>query len=164
MPLTTAEIRALGAALAVPAGLRARGRAMLDPLFDTGVPASKLAGIGMVDLVLGGSCRRGKCSQHQQVDWRTIGMGDGRGRRRNEKPFATVATPVGEDQLFLARNGRLITHKSVHRFPKRPEQRSGVERAHPHPFRHSTGAAPLLCGDSESVLQQIPGHASREMA
>ena len=56
-----------------------------------------------------------------------------------------------------------MTRHTVHRFVKVLGQRAGVARAHPHLFRHSTGVAFLRSGGSESVLQRILGHSSREM-
>ncbi len=66
--------------------------------------------------------------------------------------------PVGEDRVFLTRDGRRMTRNTVHRFVKRLGRQAGVEREHPHLFRHSTRVAFLRGGGSESVLQRILGH------
>ena len=167
VPLTTEEFRKLVGALTGPARLRARGRAMLYLLFDTGIRASELAEIrlGDLDLAAGTLRVRGKGSQRQRVKWRTVGMGvlSQRAVQQYAYRYRPPAIPVGEDRVFLTREGRGMTRHTVHRFVKVLGQRAGVARAHPHLFRHSTGVAFLRSGGSESVLQRILGHSSREM-
>ncbi len=167
VPLTPEEFKGMVAALTGPASLRARGRAMLFLLFDTGIRASELADIRLGDLDLeAGILRvRGKGSQRQRVKWRTVGMGVRAQRALQQYAFRyrPPAIPVGEERVFLTRHGRRMTRNTVHRFVKRLGRQAGVERAHPHLFRHSTGVAFLRSGGSESVLQRILGHASREM-
>ena len=64
VPLTPEEFRGMVAALTGPASLRARGRAMLFLLFDTGIRASKLVDsrLGDLDLEAGILRVRGKGS------------------------------------------------------------------------------------------------------
>ncbi len=66
--------------------------------------------------------------------------------------------PVGEDRVFLTRDGRRTTRNTVHRFVKRLGRQAGVEREYPHLFRPSTRVAFLRGGGSESVLQRILRH------
>ena len=140
---------------------------MLFLLFDTGIRESELADIRLGDLDLeAGILRvRGKGSQRQRVKWRTVGMGVRAQWAVQQYAFRhrPPAIPVGEDRVFLTRHGRRMNRNTVHRFVKRLGRLAGVERAHPHLFRHSTGVAFLRSGGSESVLQRILGHASREM-
>ena len=129
--------------------------------------ASELAEIrlGDLDLAAGTLRVRGKGSQRQRVKWRTVGMGVLAQREVQQYAYRyrPPAIPVGEDRVFLTREGRGMTRHKVHRFVKVLGQRAGVARAHPHLFRHSTGVAFLRSGGSESVLQRILGHSSREM-
>lgn len=166
-PLTADEFRRLVAALSGSARLRARGRAMLFLMFDTGLRASELTAIRLGDVDLeGGVLRvRGKGSRRQRVKWRTVGMGVRAQRALQQYLFRyrPPAIPVGEERVFLTRDGRRMTRNTVHRFVKRLGQRAGIARVHPHLFRHSTGVAFLRSGGSESVLQRILGHSSREM-
>ena len=123
------------AALARPPSLRARGRAMLHLLFDTGIRASELADIrlGDLDLEAGVLRVRGKGSQRQRVKWRTVGMGVRAQRAVQQYAFRhrPPAIPVGKDRVFLTRDGRRMTRNTVHRFVKRLGRSAGVERAPP---------------------------------
>ena len=123
------------AALARPPSLRARGRAMLYLLFDTGIRASELADIrlGDLDLEAGVLRVRGKGSQRQRVKWRTVGMGVRAQRAVQQYAFRhrPPAIPVGKDRVFLTRDGRRMTRNTVHRFVKRLGRSAGVERAPP---------------------------------
>lgn len=59
--------------------------------------------------------------------------------------------------------GRRMTRNTVHRFVTHLGRRAGIARVHPRLVRHSTCVAFLRSGGSESVLQRIIRHASREL-
>lgn len=136
-----------------------RNKAIILTLLDTGMRASELCGIKIADADL----RNGKI----------VVMG--KGSKQRSLPFSsrtgqaiwryqvTRSKPLPRDPLFPSKDDLPLTSGGLTRLIKRIGQRAGVQKAHPHKFRHTFAINFLRNGGNIYTLQEILGHSTLDM-
>jgi integrase/recombinase XerD len=144
-----------------------RDRAIILVLLSTGMRASELCGICMRDLDLGNNKidiagkGKGRDSKQRAV---YIGKRTAKALWRYLTPRISEAAP--HDPLFIvgpADDERGITRDVLSRLISRIGERAGVDKAHPHRFRHTFAINYLRNGGDVLTLQRLLGHESLEM-
>lgn len=136
--------------------LNVRDRAILLFLLDTGVRASELCGIRLRDLdgefvrVLG----KGKKERLVPMSHRTLAA---------ILHYLHERHGQHERFLFTTLDGRRLKRHSLQRIVLRIGQRAGVEKVHPHRFRHTFAVNYLANGGDAFTLQRILGHSTLAM-
>jgi site-specific recombinase XerD len=137
-----------------------RDTAIIRLLLDTGMRRGELAGLKVDDIDL-----------DQQV---AIVMG--KGRRPRACPFGNktaqaldrflrlrMAHPFAQrPELWLARKGPL-TDSGILQVLRRRGAQAGIEKLHPHQFRHTYAHLWLADGGNEGDLMRLAGWKSRQM-
>lgn len=140
-------------------GTALRDRTIILVLLDTGVRASELAGLRIIDADLRNQriTVTGKGSKTRHIPF-SAATGKLLYRYINtERKEAAVNEP-----LFLA-NDRPINRDALCKLLARLGDRSGVTDTHPHRFRHTFAVLFLRNGGNTRVLQDILGHETLEM-
>lgn len=136
-----------------------RNRAILLTLLDTGMRASELVGLKLVDLdiksnkikVLGkGNKERSVpiSSRTAQALWRYIAQRD---QQR------------GLDPVFITSSGAALSRRDLYHRLNEIGKRAGIQNVHPHRFRHTFAIMYLRNGGDVYTLQAILGHTTLEM-
>jgi len=137
-----------------------RDRAIMGTFIDCGFRIGEMAGIRLDDVDFEGRVITvtGKGSRERRVRFVRETRGDLQRYllRRHQHPDAD--TPW----LWLGRKGRLTT-SGIYRMIVRRCDEAGVERVHPHQFRHTFAHAYLAAGGNEGDLMQVTGWKSRSM-
>lgn len=138
-----------------------RDLALLSLLADTGCRAGELLGLAVGDV---------------EFEFEVVHV-LGKGRRERSAPFgaktsraldrylrARAAHPWAErtDALWLGQRGPL-TIQGLHAILTERCAQAGIERVHPHQFRHTFAHDWLSKGGSEGDLMQIAGWKDRKM-
>jgi len=137
-----------------------RDRTLFRVMIDTGARLSEVTDIRIADLSLDAS---------------TVTV-VGKGRRRRTVPFGPRTTSALTDYLEVRRNhdhgesaalwlgtkGALTT-SGVAQLLRRRCARAGIERIHPHQFRHTAAHNWLALGGSEGDAMRLFGWRSRDM-
>jgi len=158
--LREAELKAIFDACSGPSFEDRRDTAIVRLLLDTGMRRAELAGLRVDDVDL-----------DQQV---AIVMG--KGRRPRACPFGSktsqaldrylrvrIAHPFAErEELWLAPRGGL-TDSGVLQILRRRGRQAGIEKLHPHQFRHTYAHMWLSDGGNEGDLMRLAGWKSRQM-
>ena len=161
---TTAQVETLLGAIDRTKPTGYRDFCMALTLLDTGMRLSELVGLELDAITLDeGYCRViGKGSKErivplgaslQKVLWKYV-------NRHRPKP----ALP-GTGELFLTRDGRRLSPKTVYQMIKECGEGAGITgvRCSPHTFRHTFAKTFLLSGGDLFSLQKILGHSSLEV-
>jgi len=147
--------------LETPLGIR--DRAILELLYSTGVRASELCNLALNDLDLNG---------------RELRINQGKGRKDRIVPLGEIArdflelylresrpklSAIGQDFLFVSKNGRKLTRGSLKELVQKHAQKAGLKKKlSPHGLRH-TCATHLLKGKADiRQIQTLLGHRSIE--
>ena len=133
-----------------------RNQAIVLLLLDTGIRASEICGIKLNDI--NGSYFRvlGKGSKEREVP---------ASDRSLRAIIDYISNRKGQNQryLFTTDDGNKYNRDALLKLIHRAGERSGVENAHPHRFRHTFAVNYLLNGGDPFTLQRILGHTTMEM-
>lgn len=139
--------------------LTLRDRAMLELFYSSGLRLAELAGLNIGDVDMADRTVRvtGKGSKQRVVpvgrqalaalnDWLEV---------------RTEIAPAGEPAMFLSRNGKRVSHRSVQARVNHWARRQGAPtRVHPHMLRHSFATHLLESSGNLRAVQELLGHAS----
>ena len=139
-----------------------RDRAMLELFYSSGMRVSELTGLNLGDIDFGRSLvkvrGKGKKERIVPVGGEALRSLQGYLAARNEllqKQQAGESDPP----LFLSRNGRRISQRSVARIVDRYVLRSGIsKKVSPHTLRHSFATHLLDAGADLRAIQELLGH------
>ena len=137
-----------------------RDKALIYLLVDTGMRASELCELRIVDVDLRNRRARvrGKGNKERllpfsvdtsRVLWRYIAQ---------ERGAATMGEPV-----FVTHDGSALNRLALLTLLKRLGERAGVPDCHPHRFRHTFAIEYLRNGGNVLALQEMLGHTTLEM-
>lgn len=154
------QLRALLATCAGTSFADRRDAAIIRLFLDTGARRAEVAGLRLEDvdfdhdvvIVLGKGRRPRACPFGR----RTAQALDRYIRARARHPRAH------EPWLWLGSQGRL-TETGIHQVVRRRGRQAGIDRLHPHLFRHTYAHEWLSAGGSESDLMRLAGWKSRQM-
>jgi integrase/recombinase XerC len=139
--------------------LTLRDRAMLELFYSSGLRLAELVGLDLVNVDTGDRTVRvtGKGSKTRLVPV-------GRQALAALRDWLTVRPEVatdGQQALFLSRNGRRISHRSVQARVSHWARRQGAPTGvHPHMLRHSFATHLLESSGDLRAVQEMLGHAS----
>lgn len=139
-----------------------RNQTILMILLDTGLRIKELIDLKMGDLNLDQGVFKvmGKRQKERVVP---IGNSAQRALQRYLFRYRPEPAHLGIENVFLSTSGTRLTENSVKLMFARLAQRSGVNRLHAHPCRHTFATRFLLNGGDVFSLQQILGHSTLEM-
>lgn len=148
--------------LARPTG--PRDRAILVSLLDTGIRASELVGLRLCDLHLheGWFKVLGKGGKERLIP---MGYGCQRVLGRYVRRFRPQPMVPTINQVFLTRDGRLLTPHRLYEIVSGVCKRAGIQgkRLGPHTCRHTFARKFLMNGGDLLTLQRILGHSSLDV-
>jgi integrase/recombinase XerC len=141
-----------------------RDRAMLELFYSSGMRVSELTGLnlGDIDFAQGLVKVRGKGKKERivPVGGQALRSVQEYLARRDEFPQERRATE-GDLPLFIGRNGKRITQRSVARIVDRYVLQSGIsKKVSPHTLRHSFATHLLDAGADLRAIQELLGHAN----
>lgn len=138
-----------------------RDYAIMCLLLDTGMRRGELVGIALADLDLDGRLvkvlGKGRRERRVPISGETVKALDRYLRARKEHPKAD-----GSDALWLGRYGPM-GGTGIYQMLKRRSSEAGIERVHPHQWRHTFASLWLHKGGQETDLMRIAGWKSRSM-
>jgi integrase/recombinase XerC len=139
--------------------LTLRDRAMLELFYSSGLRLAELVGLDVGDV---------------DVADRTVRV-TGKGSKQRVVPVGRQAlaalhdwlqvrpevAPLGEQAMFLSRNGERLSHRSVQARINHWARRQGAPtRVYPHMLRHSFATHLLESSGNLRAVQELLGHAS----
>lgn len=131
-----------------------QARALVEILYGAGLRVGEAAALDWADLDLKGG-------------WVRVRLGKGKKERR--VPCGEVAAAAladlrrissGEGAVFLNRDGRRMSTRSMYRVVQNTGLKAGVSRVHPHALRHSYATHLLDGGADLRGIQELLGHSS----
>ena len=148
---------------------------LLDQKQDTGSPLL-IRDIAIIELIYSSGLR---LSELVSVDLDSIDMNNrmirvvGKGNKEREVPVGGRAIKAieqwlkvrrlmkcdGEKVLFLSRNGKRLSARSVQLRLKQYAQSQGMQHVHPHKLRHSFATHILESSGDLRAVQELLGHA-----
>jgi integrase/recombinase XerD len=155
MPFTDREVSALLNAAKTSRSAR-RDRAILLLLCDTGLRASELCGVRLSDVDL-----------HN----RSLTVREGKGKKSRQVYIGKTATQalwkyLGEDErepddaVFLSERDGPLTYAGLRMLFRRLGTAAGVQKCHPHRFRHTFAVHFLRNGGNQFSLMRMLGHTT----
>jgi len=166
-PLTKPEAKAIvetpvdGRSMAVSL----RDTAIVETLYATGIRASEMVGLDVVDLQLGEGLVKvmGKGAKERLVPVGGAAIGALLRYLADARPALLAKGPPDEHQgaLFLNHRGGRLTRRSLHRVVRRTAR--GIPRikeVSPHTWRHTFATHLLEGGADLRAVQELLGHAS----
>ena len=138
--------------------LQLRDVAMLELTYSSGLRLAELASLDLRDLDLESGTLRvtGKGSKTRELPV-------GRYAIEAIQRWLTVRSEIdktGEQALFLSRQGRRISHRSIQQRFKQRASRQGLDvPLHPHMLRHSFASHMLESSADLRAVQELLGHA-----
>ncbi len=133
-----------------------RDRAILEMLYGCGLRVSELAGLNMEDLDVAGRWIRvrGKGKKEREVPV------PGKAAEALEEWLVKRRPASGEAAVFLNRNGRRLSDRSIRAIVKRYAVLLGGDPSiHPHTLRHAFATHLLAEGADLRAIQELLGHA-----
>jgi len=133
-----------------------RDRAILEMLYGCGLRVSELAGLNMDDLDVAGRWIRvrGKGKKEREVPV------PGKAAEALEEWLARRRPAPGETAVFLNRNGKRLSDRSIRAIVKRYAVLLGGDPSiHPHTLRHAFATHLLAEGADLRAIQELLGHA-----
>ena len=145
-------------ATTTPAGLR--DRAILELMYGAGLRVSELAGLDRADVDLNAYAVRvlGKGAKERVVPFGRRAAAALAAYLTRGRPRLAGATPT--EALWLNRDGRRLTDRSVRALVNRSAAAAGGPHASPHTLRHSYATHMLDRGADLRSVQELLGHAS----
>lgn len=157
-PFSADDIRKLLAVLPPDTFLGARNRAITLFLLDTGVRASELVGLNLADIDL--EVGRARVLHGKGKKQRVVAFGAGVA----EALRGYLAFRGGADgPLFQTRQGGRMLPQGLIVLYQRVGRKAGVERVHPHRFRHSFATMAIRQAAREIDVQHLLGHSTSAM-
>lgn len=158
-PFSDIDIKLLFNAVSGPSPYKLKYRAIMMILLDTGLRASELCGLVVGDLHLkeGNAIVMGKGSKERRVEF---------GPRTSQaiwKYLASRGVLQPEADFLISRTGRRLDREDLAKRLHTIGMRAGVERCHPHRFRHTFAIMFLRNGGNSLALQRLLGHSTMEM-
>ncbi len=136
-----------------------RNMAILETLYATGCRVSEIAGMNVdgIDFSSGSAMVLGKGSKE-----RVVMLGEYALRAiKRYLIFREENLKPGEAALFISRNGRRLTSRSIQRIVKKAGLRAGIDiDITPHALRHSFATHMLEGGADLRTIQELLGHSS----
>jgi len=142
-----------------------RDRAILELMYASGLRASEVGTIGLMDIIekLGVVRVLGKGDKHRLVPM-------GKPARQALETYLSECRPLlitaeraseqrDQGKLFLTRTGRPIERVRVWQIVKHWAQIVGMGKVHPHMLRHSFATHLLMGGADLRIVQELLGHA-----
>lgn len=145
--------------IAIARATALRDRAILYTLVDTGIRASELTALLWGDYTESSGrmyIRHGKGDKA-----RFVFVGD-RGMAALWRYVTTRDDIRSEQPLFATASGQAMDRTNLLHLVQRIGTRAGVQRVHPHRFRHTFAIEFLRNGGRELELQRLLGHERRE--
>ncbi len=139
-----------------------RDRAMLELMYASGLRASEVGALGLMDVkeALSALVVTGKGSKQRLVP---MGAPAAEALARYLAELRpALLRPHGEDRgrIFLSRNGRPLERVRVWQVVKHYAKLAGLRDVHPHTLRHSFATHLLMGGADLRLVQEMLGHAS----
>lgn len=143
-----------------------------DALLDQGAPLRDRA---LAELLYGSGLRVGEASALRwadiDVDRALVQVREGKGGKPRQVPLTPpsvrllrdlrAATSGGDaDPVFLNRDGRALSDRSMRRIVRKLGLGAGVGHVHPHAFRHAFATHLLDHGADLRAVQELLGHRS----
>jgi integrase/recombinase XerD len=140
----------------------ARGQAIFALVFDRGLRASEILGLGYdnVNLVDGWVKVFGKGAKERLVG---ITPGAMKAVLHYREHFRPGPARPSVDSFFLSVDGEPLTYNALKSIAYRAAQRSGISRLEMHLCRHSFATWYLVDGGDSLSLQRILGHSTLTM-
>lgn len=164
MPFSEAQIHALLNTVDTKSAIGFRDWAIILTLLDTGIRVSELTDLKLEDANLEQRHLkiRGKGNKERIVP---IGISVQRAIARYSTKYRTNPIYPLSDNLFLNRDGVLLTPNRIESIIERYASKAGIQgvRASPHTFRHSFAVSYLRNGGDVFTLQRILGHETLDM-
>ena len=140
-------------------GSAARMRAILLMLLDTGLRASELCDLRVMDVDVdsGKIILKGKGGKERRVEF---------GHRTGQALWRYLAERGelrGDEPLIVGRTGNGLDHRDLYHRVAELGKRAGVSDVHPHRFRHTFAIQYLRNGGDAYTLQALLGHSTMEM-
>lgn len=142
-----------------------RDKAILELMYASGLRASEVGNIGLIDILEKINVVRVTGKGNKQ---RLIPMGQPAQTAMNQyinecRPMLITAERAGnrldQGKLFLSRTGRPIERVRVWQIVKHWATIAGLPKAHPHMLRHSFATHLLMGGADLRIVQELLGHA-----
>lgn len=138
-----------------------RDRAILRLLLDSGIRRAELAGLRLEDVdrdqdvvLVMGKGRRPRTVPYDRETARDLDRYIDRARAHHSH--------ARDPWLWLGKKGRL-TETGISQLLRRRGREAGLDRLHPHLFRHTFAHQQLAAGMQETDLMRIAGWKSRQM-
>lgn len=144
-----------------PVGLR--NKAIFEVLYGSGLRASELCGLTMLDIDFDNELLRvfGKGSKERIAPLGTGGIAALQRYIAHGRPFLRPkhSTPQSTSHVFLSTRGNPLSRVALFKLVKESGERVGLEDIHPHMLRHSYATHMLEGGADLRSLQELLGHA-----
>lgn len=137
--------------------LGARMYALIAILYDSGLRASEVVNLNVVDVDMHRYHLRVVKGKGNKERWVPFGPATYRALRK----YLTMRAEYADsdcDALFLGKNRRRMNRGALTQVIKRLGVRAGIPRLHPHLLRHSSAVAYIMNGGDQSSLKRILGH------
>lgn len=143
--------------------LAQRDLAMMELLYSSGLRASELAGLQLIDYLAKERRVRvvGKGNKQRMVPV-NVPAAKAIDRYLHEcRPLLVPASRAGQDKgrVFVSHNGKPLERVAVWQIVKRCAKAAGLPHAYPHALRHSFATHLLGGGADLRVVQDLLGHA-----
>ena len=142
-----------------------RDRAILELMYASGLRASEVGTVGLMDIIekLGVVRVLGKGDKHRLVPMGAPARNALDVYMKECRPMLITAERAGDrrDQgkLFLSRTGRPLERVRVWQIVKHWAKEAGMGKVHPHMLRHSFATHLLMGGADLRIVQELLGHA-----
>lgn len=138
-----------------------RDRAMLELMYASGLRASEVGAVGMMDLheTLGVVRVTGKGRKQRLVPVGKPAAAAIKAYLSDCRPLLAKADSRDRGRLLLSRSGRPLERVAVWQIVKRHASVAGLKGIHPHMLRHSFATHLLAGGADLRVVQELLGHA-----
>jgi integrase/recombinase XerD len=142
-----------------------RDRAILELMYASGLRASEVGDVGLIDILekVGVIRVLGKGNKQRLVPMGKPARDAMNTYLKECRPLLISAERAGErrdrGKLFLSRTGRPIERVRVWQIVKHWANVAGLPKVHPHMLRHSFATHLLMGGADLRIVQELLGHA-----
>lgn len=140
-----------------------RNKAIFEVLYGSGLRASELCGLTMLDIDFDNELLRviGKGSKERIAPLGTQGIAALKRYISHGRPFLRTkhSTPPTTSHVFLSTRGNPLSRVALFKLVKESGERVGLHNIHPHMLRHSYATHMLEGGADLRSLQELLGHA-----